>query len=115
MVVSVVPGVTAEGLSVLDAAEPLSELGSPTPGYKAHNAPERHTLKVFTSGQKRGVHGHIKRDLRRRAAVERLIAIASGCALRTNEVRRVSMANPKGSDWAKIEARGMRHAGRPAI
>jgi hypothetical protein len=46
--------------------------------------------------------------------IARLIAVVSGCALRTNEVRRVSMANPKGSDWAKIEARGMRHAGRPA-
>jgi hypothetical protein len=47
--------------------------------------------------------------------IARLIAVVSGCALRTNEVRRVSMANPKGSEWAKIEARGMRHAGRPAV
>jgi IS5 family transposase len=42
-------------------------------GYRGHNAPERHKLKVFTSGQKRGVTDQIKRDLRRRAAVEPVI------------------------------------------
>ena len=42
-------------------------------GYKGHNALERHKLKVYTSGQKRGVNGQVKRDLRRRAAVEPVI------------------------------------------
>ena len=42
-------------------------------GYKGHNAPERHKLKVFTSGQKRGVTDSIKKALRRRAAVEPVI------------------------------------------
>ena len=42
-------------------------------GYKGHNAPEKHKLKVFTSGQKRGVTDSIKKTLRRRAAVEPVI------------------------------------------
>jgi IS5 family transposase len=42
-------------------------------GYKGHNAVERHKLKVYTSGQKRGVTPSVKRDLRRRAAVEPVI------------------------------------------
>jgi IS5 family transposase len=42
-------------------------------GYKGHNAVERHKLKVFTSGQKRGLTPSVKRDLRRRAAVEPVI------------------------------------------
>jgi IS5 family transposase len=42
-------------------------------GYKGHNAPEKHKLKVFTSGQKRGVADGIKKALRRRAAVEPVI------------------------------------------
>ncbi len=40
-------------------------------GYVGHNAPK--PLRVFRSGQKRGVHGQIKRELRRRAAVEPVI------------------------------------------
>ncbi|OLP54382.1 IS5 family transposase [Rhizobium rhizosphaerae] len=42
-------------------------------GYKGHNAPRTHRLKVFTSGQKRGVTDRIKREMRRRSAVEPLI------------------------------------------
>ncbi len=42
-------------------------------GYKGHNAPEKHKLKIFTSGQKRGVTDSIKKALRRRAAVEPVI------------------------------------------
>ena len=42
-------------------------------GYKGHNASEKHRLKVFTSGQKRGVTDQIKRQLRRRSAVEPVI------------------------------------------
>ncbi len=42
-------------------------------GYKGHNATDKHRLKVFTSGQKRGVTDSIKKALRRRAAVEPVI------------------------------------------
>src|SRR5476651_89819 len=40
-------------------------------GYRGHDAP--HPRRVFISGQKRGVFGTIKRELRRRSAVEPLI------------------------------------------
>lgn len=42
-------------------------------GYRGHNAPPDHKLKVYISGQKRGVTEAIKRDLRRRSAVEPVI------------------------------------------
>jgi IS5 family transposase len=42
-------------------------------GYRGHNAPPSHRLKVFTSGQRRRVTPQIKRELRRRAAVEPVI------------------------------------------
>ena len=40
-------------------------------GYVGHNASK--PLRVYRSGQKRGVHGQIKRELRRRAAIEPVI------------------------------------------
>ncbi len=40
-------------------------------GYRGHDAPR--PGRVFTSGQKRGVHGQIKRELRRRSAIEPVI------------------------------------------
>ena len=40
-------------------------------GYKGHDAPNR--FRVYRSGQKRGVFGQIKRELRRRSAVEAVI------------------------------------------
>jgi IS5 family transposase len=42
-------------------------------GYPGHNAPKGPGLSVFTSGQKRGVTDKIKRELRRRSAVEPVI------------------------------------------
>src|SRR3954470_2441813 len=42
-------------------------------GYRGHNAPPDHKFRVFISGQKRGVTPKIKRELRRRAAVEAVI------------------------------------------
>jgi transposase, IS5 family len=42
-------------------------------GYRGHNAPPDYKLRVFISGQKRGVTPSIKRELRRRAAVEPVI------------------------------------------
>ena len=40
-------------------------------GYRGHDAPK--PMRVFRSGQKRGVHGQIKRELRRRSAIEAVI------------------------------------------
>ena len=40
-------------------------------GYVGHDAPK--PGRVFRSGQKRGVHGQIKRELRRRSAIEPVI------------------------------------------
>jgi hypothetical protein len=39
-------------------------------GYRGHNAPPDHKFRIFISGQKRGVTPKIKRQLRRRSAVE---------------------------------------------
>ncbi len=40
-------------------------------GYRGHNAPK--PLRVFHAGQKHGVHGQIKKELRRRSAIEPVI------------------------------------------
>ena len=40
-------------------------------GYRGHDAPRPN--RVFKSGQKRGVHGQIKKELRRRSAIEAVI------------------------------------------
>lgn len=42
-------------------------------GYRGHNAPESHRFRVFTAGQKRRVTPAIKRQMRRRSAVEPVI------------------------------------------
>lgn len=42
-------------------------------GYRGHNAPPDHKFRVFISGQKRGVTPKIKRELRRRSAIEPVI------------------------------------------
>jgi IS5 family transposase len=42
-------------------------------GYKGHNAPQAHRFKVYTAGQKRGMTDQIKREMRRRSAVEPVI------------------------------------------
>ena len=42
-------------------------------GYRGHNAPLSHRFKVYTSGQKRRMTPAIKREMRRRAAVEPVI------------------------------------------
>ncbi|RDJ05257.1 IS5 family transposase [Rhizobium grahamii] len=42
-------------------------------GYRGHNAPESHKLRVFTSGQKHRITPAIKRQMRRRSAVEPVI------------------------------------------
>jgi IS5 family transposase len=42
-------------------------------GYKGHNAPQSHKFRVFTAGQKRRVTPAIKRQMKRRSAVEPVI------------------------------------------
>jgi len=42
-------------------------------GYRGHNAPPTHTFRIYTTGQKRRMTPAIKREMRRRAAVEPLI------------------------------------------
>jgi transposase, IS5 family len=42
-------------------------------GYRGHNAPPDYKFRVFLSGQKRHVTPKIKRELRRRSAVEPVI------------------------------------------
>jgi len=40
-------------------------------GYRGHDAPK--PLRVFLSGQRRGIHSQIKKELRRRSAIEAVI------------------------------------------
>ena len=40
-------------------------------GYRGHDVPRPD--RVFRSGQKRGVHGQIKKELRRQSAIEAVI------------------------------------------
>jgi IS5 family transposase len=42
-------------------------------GYRGHNASPEYQFKVYTAGQKRRITPQIKRDMRRRAAVEPVI------------------------------------------
>ena len=42
-------------------------------GYRGHNAPSSHKMRVYISGQKRGVTPAIKKVMKRRAAVEPVI------------------------------------------
>jgi len=42
-------------------------------GYKGHNAPPSHKMRVYTQGQKRGVTKAIKKLMKRRAAAEPVI------------------------------------------
>jgi transposase, IS5 family len=42
-------------------------------GYKGHNAPLSHRFKVYTAGQKRRMTPAIKREMKRRAAIEPVI------------------------------------------
>jgi IS5 family transposase len=42
-------------------------------GYRGHNAPQSHKFRVFTAGQKRRTTPVIKREMRRRSAIEPVI------------------------------------------
>jgi transposase, IS5 family len=45
-------------------------------GYRGHNVPPDHKFKVYVSGQRRRVTETIKRELRRRSAIEPVIGHA---------------------------------------
>lgn len=45
-------------------------------GYRGHKAPDEYKFKIYISGQKRGVTDAIKRDLKRRSAIEPVIGHA---------------------------------------
>ena len=45
-------------------------------GYRGHNAPPDHKFKLYISGQRRRVTETVKRELRRRSAVEPVIGHA---------------------------------------
>ena len=48
--------------------------------YRGHNAPPDYKFRVYTSGQKRRLTPQIKRELRRRAAIEPVIGSSQGRA-----------------------------------
>ena len=61
-------------------------------GYRGHNAPFSHRFKVYTSCQKRRMTPAIKREMRRRSAVEPVIGhIKNG-----HRMDRNYLAGPKG-------------------
>ena len=61
--------------AIIEATQKLTgrdiERGYVDKGYRGHDAPKPRS--VFISGQKRGVFGVIKRELRRRSAIEPVI------------------------------------------
>src|SRR5208282_788431 len=42
-------------------------------GYRGHNAPPEHQFRVYTAGQRRRVTQQVKREFKRRAAIEPVI------------------------------------------
>jgi IS5 family transposase len=63
---TVIPGMEAMIGNVIERA--ITDAG-----YRGHNAPPDYQFKVYTAGQKRRVTPQIKRELKRRAAVEPVI------------------------------------------
>jgi transposase, IS5 family len=61
-------------------------------GYRGHNAPDTHTLRVFTQGQKHGVSPALKKQMKRRAAIEPVI----GHIKNEHRMGRCHLAHSKG-------------------
>jgi transposase, IS5 family len=61
-------------------------------GYRGHNAPPPQRFRVYTAGQKRGVTEAIKRDFKRRAAIEPVI----GHLKDDHRMRRCHLAHASG-------------------
>jgi transposase, IS5 family len=56
-------------------------------GYRGHNAPAGRRLRAYTTGHKRGITAQIRRDLRRRAAVEPVIGhLKQDCRMGRNDL-----------------------------
>jgi transposase, IS5 family len=62
-------------------------------GYRGHNAPPDYKFKVYISGQKRRVTEPIKREMRRRSAVEPVI----GHTKEEHRMGRNYLAGPAGN------------------
>jgi IS5 family transposase len=72
------PGNPYDGHTLKDVIEETQKLtgreierGYADKGYRGHDAPK--PLRIFLSGQKRGVFGRTKRELKRRSAIEAVI------------------------------------------
>jgi transposase, IS5 family len=61
-------------------------------GYRGHNAPLSHRFRIYTSGQKRRMTPAIKREMRRRAAIEPVI----GHLKNEHRMRRNYLAHAQG-------------------
>ncbi len=61
-------------------------------GYRGHNAPLRHRFRIYTAGQKRRMTPAIKREMRRRAAIEPVI----GHLKNEHRMRRNYLAHAQG-------------------
>jgi IS5 family transposase len=61
-------------------------------GYRGHNAPLSHRFRIYTSGQKRRMTPAIKREMRRRAAIEPII----GHLKNEHRMRRNYLAHAQG-------------------
>ena len=73
------PGNPYDGHTLRDVIEDTQKLtgreierGYADKGYRGHDAPK--PLRIFLSGQKRGVFGRTKLELRRRSAIEAVIS-----------------------------------------
>jgi IS5 family transposase len=61
-------------------------------GYKGHNAPSSHKFRIYTAGQKRRMTPAVKREMRRRAAIEPVI----GHLKNEHRMRRNYLAHAQG-------------------
>ena len=61
-------------------------------GYRGHNAPLTHRFRIYTAGQKRRMTPAIKREMRRRAAIEPVI----GHLKNEHRMRRNYLAHAQG-------------------
>jgi hypothetical protein len=66
-------------------------------GYRCHNAPSSHRFRIYTAGQKQRMTPAIKREMRRRAAIERSSAVSrtnTACAATTSPMRKATPSMP---------------------
>jgi IS5 family transposase len=80
-------------------------------GYRGHNAPTDHKFKVYISGQRRRVTETIKRELRRRSAVEPVI----GHSKAEHRMGRNFLAGNHGDAATSIADSGVNARGRRAM